>query len=52
MKVKLDSSYHPDKGYHIDGASRGIKLPRQRWYDSHEEMMAAVEKLNPDVEFV
>ena len=52
MKCKIDSSYHPGKGYHLDGASRDIKMPRQRWFDSHEEMMAAVEKLNPCVEFI
>lgn len=51
-RVKIESSYHPGKGYHIDGASREIKMPRRRWYDSHEEMMSAIEKLNPDCDFV
>jgi hypothetical protein len=50
--VRIESSYHPGKGYHLDGASREIKMPRRRWFDSFEEMMAAVERLNPDVEFV
>ena len=53
MKVKIESSYHPSRRqYHLDGASKDIRIPRQRWYDSHEEMMGAVQRLNPDVEFI
>lgn len=53
MKVKIDSSYHPGRNqYHIDGASREIKFPRRRWYNSHGEMMEALARVNPDVEFV
>jgi hypothetical protein len=52
-RVRIESSFHPTRQqYHLDGASRDIKFPRQRWFGSHEEMMAAIEKLNPDVEFV
>ena len=51
-RVKIESSYHPGRGYHLDGASREIKFPRRRWFDTHEEMMAAVEALNPDCEFI
>jgi len=27
-RVHVESSYHPGKGYHLDGASREIKMPR------------------------
>lgn len=52
MKVAIESSYHPGKGYHLDGASRDIKLPRRRWYESHGDMIKAVEKLNPGIEII
>lgn len=52
MRCRIDSSFHPGKGYHLDGANKNIRLPRQRWFDSHEEMMGAVERLNPGVEFI
>lgn len=50
--VKIESSYHPGKGYHLDGASKEIKMPRRRWYDSHGDMLEAVARLNPDCEFI
>jgi len=53
MRVKIESSFHPTRQqYHLDGASKVIKFPRQRWYDSHGEMLAAIERLNPGIDFV
>lgn len=52
MRVHIESSYHPGRGYHLDGASKDIKFPRRRWYDSHADMIEAVERVNPGIEIV
>lgn len=52
-KISIESSYHPNRQqYHLDGASRDCRFPRQRWFDSHAEMIEAVERVNPGVEIV
>lgn len=53
MRVRIESSFHPGRNqYHLDGASREIRLPRRRWYDSHADMLDAIEKLNPGIEII
>jgi len=52
-RVRIESSFHPTRQqYHLDGASRDIKFPRQRWFESHGDMMEALQRLNADVEFI
>lgn len=55
MRAQVETSYHPGREYpyHIEGVSNAsVKLPRRRWYASHEEMTGAVMALNPGVEFL
>ena len=52
--IVIDCEYHPSKEggspYHLLGFKRGYgTMPRQRWFDSHGEMLAAVEAANPGV---
>lgn len=45
-KLTVESSYIPQTGkYRID-AVQGGEMPRRRNYDSHGELIAAVEKKN------
>lgn len=45
-KLTVESSYHPQTGkYRIDSVSGGL-VPRKRQFDSHAELIAAVEKKN------
>lgn len=53
MRVHLETQYYPSKRqYRLIGANSSIKLPRQRWYDSYEELTGAVMALNPGIEIV
>lgn len=44
--IQVEAAYYPARRqYRLIAVSAG-RLPRRRWYDSHEEMCAAVIKLN------
>ena len=51
-RIAIESSYNPATGkYRLDGLSRG-EMPRRRNFDSHAELVAAVEKANPGYEII
>lgn len=52
MRVHIESSYHPGRGYRIDGASKNVQIPRCRWFRTISEMLCAIERLNPEIEIV
>ena len=52
MNAKIKTSYHPKRGYHIDSASAGVKLPRCRWFRNIAEMVNTIERLNPGIKIV
>ena len=52
MRVHIESSYHPGRGYRIDGASKNVQIPRCRWFRTIADMLGAIERLNPGIEIV
>lgn len=52
MKAQIKTSYHPKRGYHIDGASQNVQIPRCRWFRTIANMLCAIERLNPGIEIV
>ena len=52
MRVHIESSYHPRRGYRIDSASKNVQIPRCRWFRTISEMLCAIERLNPGIEIV
>lgn len=52
LRIEVQMVPNDKRGeYHILGIDEG-NLPRQRWFDTHGDMIEAVEKVNPgcDVE--
>ena len=50
QRISVESSFDPRTGkYKINSTSRGT-MPKKRTYDSHGELIAAVEKANPGYE--
>lgn len=49
--IKISTSYHParegERPYRLDTVDDYAKKPRQRWYDTYQEMFEAVERANP-----
>lgn len=52
MNAQIKTSYHYKRGIRIDGASRGVILPRCRWFRTIAELLNALERLNPGIKIV
>lgn len=46
--VHVEIEYHPTtRRYRLIGATPEVKIPRRRYYDSHGEVLEAIEAANP-----